>query len=349
MSDVSRTLIVVKGFANSRRFGVVIAIAASVVMASCQVPNPRTGDRIPYPTSTDSMVKTDNDVPYGAAEFQVLDVYRPTNQNGAALLWIHGGGWGDTDGNASSLASEEPSGMQPLVPALYKAGWTVFSVRYAGTDEAHFPQQLYDVKFALRWVKAHAGLYGVHADSVVAMGWSAGAHLAALLGTTAGTLEPATIPAELAGVDDKPAAVVSIEGVLDPATFPFTTATAAGNASAVAALVGCPSSPALWQRCNAAVLASTRVARYADATDAPMFVIAADRDAFISNYYQALVPLRTLTEKLGADHVWFDNVDTGTAKQYGGVDPRNHTMAVSYEVNFTALRQFLAGQVSALG
>ena len=55
-------------------------------------------------------------------------------------------------------------------------------------------------------------------------------------------------------------------------------------------------------------------------------VIAADRDAFISNYYQALVPLRTLTEKLGADHVWFDNVDTGTAKQYGGVDPRNHTI-----------------------
>jgi len=109
------------------------------------------------------MVKNLDNVIYGTSESQALDIYRPVRPNGAALLWIHGGGWADANSNPTSLASEESSGFQPLVPALYRLGWTVLSVRYRGTDEAAFPAQLSDVKTAIRWAKVHAAEFGFDA------------------------------------------------------------------------------------------------------------------------------------------------------------------------------------------
>jgi hypothetical protein len=66
------------------------------------------------------------------------------------------GGWADANGDPTSLASEEASGIQPAVIGMYQRGWTVFSVRHSLTDEAVFPAALYDVKTAIRWVKSRA-------------------------------------------------------------------------------------------------------------------------------------------------------------------------------------------------
>jgi acetyl esterase/lipase len=49
-----------------------------------------------------------------------------------------------------------------------------------------FPAQIHDLKAAVRWLRANAAQYGIDPERVGAWGESSGAHLVALLGTSAG-------------------------------------------------------------------------------------------------------------------------------------------------------------------
>jgi acetyl esterase/lipase len=80
-----------------------------------------------------------------------------------------------------------------------------------------FPAQIEDAKTAVRFLRAHADKYGIDKDRVAAMGWSAGGHLACLLGLTdaeAG-LEGTEYPKESSRVQ----AVVDYFGPTDLAGF----------------------------------------------------------------------------------------------------------------------------------
>lgn len=48
----------------------------------------------------------------------------------------------------------------------------------------HFPAALEDGQAAVRWMRSHAGQYAIKPQKIAAIGFSAGAQLAALLGTT---------------------------------------------------------------------------------------------------------------------------------------------------------------------
>lgn len=326
--------------AGTRRHrGAILLAAIALVMSACEVADPQPGETLSYPSA--SIPKSLDNVHYGPDEHEVLDVYAPPSPNGGAILWIHGGGWADSDSGLDDFATEERPGMQPVVEEFFRRGWTVFSVHYAGTDEAPFPAQIHDVKLALRWVKSRAAEFGVSPESVVAMGWSSGGHLAALLGVSAGSLEPPNPPADLVGISSRPAAVVSIAGVLDPATFPYQPGLPPGNAAAVAALVGCPDTPSQWQTCNPALLAATRPATYDDAGDAPIYIAQGDRDGIVDPHWQAAVPYTDLVGTMGDGQVWLDVVNGGDPSSFGGDDPRNHTKATSYALNMWALGEFV--------
>jgi acetyl esterase/lipase len=102
-----------------------------------------------------------------------LDLYLPERESAAPLVVsIHGGGWQSGDRTQTGDVLE-----------LVERGYAVASVSYRLTDAAAFPAQIRDCRAALRWLRTHAGEYGVDPDRVAAWGWSAGAHLAALLGT----------------------------------------------------------------------------------------------------------------------------------------------------------------------
>ena len=104
-----------------------------------------------------------------------LDLYLPANPKGSSLVvWIHGGGWRAGSKNSCYISW------------LSQHGYTVASISYRFTDVAQFPAQLHDCKGAVRWLRAHAGKYGYQADRIGISGASAGGHLAALVGTTAG-------------------------------------------------------------------------------------------------------------------------------------------------------------------
>ena len=114
-----------------------------------------------------------------AHERHRLDLYVPEKADRPLplLVWIHGGGWfmGNKDG----------------CPLMYLAakGYVVASINYRLSQHAVFPAQIEDCKAAIRWLRANAAKYHIDPSDVGVAGGSAGGHLVALLGTTAGVKE----------------------------------------------------------------------------------------------------------------------------------------------------------------
>ena len=112
---------------------------------------------------------------------QRLDLYLPIRGRANAkplplVVFIHGGGW--QNGNKQGVG---------IVRELISRGkFAVVSIGYRLTDEAMWPAQIHDCKAAIRWLRAHAEEYGYDAARIAVMGPSAGGHLVAMLGTSAG-------------------------------------------------------------------------------------------------------------------------------------------------------------------
>jgi acetyl esterase/lipase len=107
---------------------------------------------------------------------QTLDLYLPRDKKlrpYRVIIWIHGGSWLGGDKNSDVL------------PARMLADrYAVASLDYRFTNEAPFPAQIYDVKAAVRFLRAHAKEYHLDPDHFLVWGTSAGGYLAAMLGTT---------------------------------------------------------------------------------------------------------------------------------------------------------------------
>jgi len=93
------------------------------------------------------------------------------------IVWLCGGGWGQVDKGAHV----------PYLADLARAGFVVASVDYRLTHEATFPAAVEDVLSAVRWLRAHAGRYGLDPARIGVMGESAGGYLAAMAAVTGGT------------------------------------------------------------------------------------------------------------------------------------------------------------------
>jgi len=124
----------------------------------------------------------------------LLDLYLPPAEpdgrdRGArpAVVHFHGGGW--RMGERSSLGPTVDGFSLSPIEQLTEAGFVVASADYRLTDVATFPAQLVDAKAAVRWLRAHAEDYGVDPERIYAWGDSAGGHLAALAGLTAGAAQ----------------------------------------------------------------------------------------------------------------------------------------------------------------
>jgi acetyl esterase/lipase len=88
---------------------------------------------------------------------------------------IHGGSW--RSGTPRSLLDEGR--------LLVGEGYVVASVGYRFAPEHTFPAQMEDVRCAIRYLRQNAATYGIDPNRIVAVGQSAGGHLASLLGTAA--------------------------------------------------------------------------------------------------------------------------------------------------------------------
>jgi len=114
---------------------------------------------------------------HGPAGDLALDLYLPAELPGAPVaIVVHGGGWERGDRRME----------RPFAKQLAARGIAAATVSYRLGEAGRFPNALFDLESAVRWLRANAGRFQIDAVKVGAVGGSAGGHLVALLGVSAG-------------------------------------------------------------------------------------------------------------------------------------------------------------------
>lgn len=118
-------------------------------------------------------------------KLQSLDVYSPGDgRNHPVIIWIHGGGWKQGD----------KAGLQKKPQAFVDKGFVLVSVNYRFAPAVTLKVMMGDVAKAIRWVRDHAAEHRGDPNSLIIMGHSAGAHLAALVCTDDRYLKAEGVP-----------------------------------------------------------------------------------------------------------------------------------------------------------
>ena len=151
------------------------------------------------------------DLPYvegSTLKNQMLAIYLPDEGDGPfpVIIFIHGGAfWGGDKQDTQCIY---------LMNGIRK-GYAVVSVNHRLSMEAKYPEPVYDVKAAIRYLRANAAKYCLDPKRFAVAGNSAGAYFAALLGTSANV---AALEDQSMGnpwVDTSVQAVIGLFGVYD--------------------------------------------------------------------------------------------------------------------------------------
>jgi len=145
-------------------------------------------------TSTDTLEH--RDINYN--KHQQLDLFLPTRKNDqpvAAALLMHGGGW----------SSGQRQNMEGMARWLAHHGVLVANISYSLAPEHKWPTQMIDAAQAVWWLKKNAEHLNIDSQKIVAIGVSAGGHLAAMLGQM-------NFTDVYSGEDSSVAALISIWG-----------------------------------------------------------------------------------------------------------------------------------------
>ena len=122
-----------------------------------------------------------------------LDVYQPAAQPTATpvVVFVYGGRWQSGQRSEYAFVGER----------LAEAGVLTMVIDYRLWPQVRFPTFVDDTVRAIAWARTHAEQYGGDPKRIFLVGHSAGAHIAALIGTDARHLEAIKWrPRDLAGV-----------------------------------------------------------------------------------------------------------------------------------------------------
>lgn len=154
----------------------------------------------------DNNVTENSDVVYSQNKNRALHLdayFNKTKKRNPAVIMIHGGGW--KSGNKNQ--------MQSLGMKIAAKGYSCFAVEYRLSLEAKYPEGVFDVKNAIKFIKYNARKFNVDPDKVAVLGCSSGGQMAALIGTTNedSTFDDAQNKTK---ASSKVNAIINIDGVL---------------------------------------------------------------------------------------------------------------------------------------
>ncbi|MGK5692407.1 alpha/beta hydrolase fold domain-containing protein [Streptomyces sp. URMC 128] len=108
----------------------------------------------------------------------LLDLYVPQSQQPVPLvIFSSGSGW---------LADSGRQGADEAAAQLNPHGFAVAGVAIRSSSQAQFPAQLYDIKSAIRWLRANATTYNLDPHRIAIMGDSSGGWTTAMAAVTGG-------------------------------------------------------------------------------------------------------------------------------------------------------------------
>jgi acetyl esterase/lipase len=224
-----------------------------------------------------------DNVPYNndADLRHLLDLYLPANPTGKVplVIFVHGGGWISNDKYA------DMGYMKKTIAEIVSSGFALASIDYRLATQAAFPALIQDCNRAASFLYDNAGKYGLDRTRFAVMGFSAGGHLASLMGlaknnNVAAFFMPNTSKQfSFRAVVDfyGPSELTSLKSSDDPK-------------SPEAVLIGA----APLARPDLAKVASP--VTYVDKNDPPFLIIHGEKDDIVSNKQSKLL------------HAWLDSV-----------------------------------------
>lgn len=215
-----------------------------------------------------------------------IDLFVP--EGGSAppplVMWIHGGAWMYGDRKT------------PIMKWQTERGYALASIEYRLTGQGIFPDNITDCKDALIFLKQNAAKYGYDGSRIAVCGDSAGGHLAALMGTSAGHADW-----EPEGADCSVQAVVDYYG---PTTVGKEWESASDPESFESKMLG---SFVLSKQGRARAAAANPIT-YIDGTEPPFLILHGDKDDVVP--YKQSIYLRDALEAAGS-HVTMYRVTNG--------------------------------------
>lgn len=113
-------------------------------------------------------------VAYGKHRRQQMDVWwTPDGMKRPGVFIIHGGWW----------SSGDKRGMTQITRSFADLGYTVFNINYRLSTQAAWPAQRTDALAAIAAARRNAARWAFDANNYVVIGFSAGGHIAASVGT----------------------------------------------------------------------------------------------------------------------------------------------------------------------
>lgn len=142
-----------------------------------------------------------------------LDLYLPTSGGPhPVVVWIHGGGWcAGARSPLESYAATLPSEGVAVAAVSYRL--TSTTPNCANNQGATWPAAIHDIKGAVRFLRANAGLWNLDAQRIAVWGQSAGAHLALTLALSRGSQE---LEGSVGGNTAQSSAVVAVVAYYPP-------------------------------------------------------------------------------------------------------------------------------------
>lgn len=260
------------GFALALTWGLAVGAAAGQDQKKLAVP---------------ADVELQRDVEYGkgggrALRMHILKPKAPPKGPMPVLVWVHGGGWRN---------GSRDSGLARLAP-FARRGYLCASIEYRLTGEAQFPAQIQDCKCAIRFLRARATEFNLDPNRIGVWGGSAGGHLVALLGTSAGIKE---LEGE-GGWQDQPSHVQAVCDWYGPSDLLRILSTNAANDNAKSA-VGLLLGGAVKDNKEKAALASplTHVSKKSP----PFLIVHGDKDPLVPLVQSTI--LRDALKKAGVE------------------------------------------------
>ena len=127
------------------------------------------------------------DCPYGEDPKQKLDIYLPNEGEGPfpIVFFAHGGAW--------QRGLKDDVQVIPFMDGLNR-GYAVVSLGYRLVPDVRYPDNMFDIKAALRWVAQNADSYMLDPSRTALCGASAGAHLTMMAAFTQGQVVFGDVP-----------------------------------------------------------------------------------------------------------------------------------------------------------
>jgi acetyl esterase/lipase len=146
---------------NHRRIACLLTFAASLLPTTLRAGEVDVTYGVPYVQRDSGPILADIYVPRGEGPFP-------------GVVVVHGGTW--KMGNRAQLAG--------VAHMLAEHGFTAVAINYRLAPKDKFPAQIDDCKAAVRWMRTEAAKWKIDPEHIGGFGYSAGAQLVALLGTT---------------------------------------------------------------------------------------------------------------------------------------------------------------------